>query len=115
MVKEDIVRGLEGAMAKGETLEHAMYSFYNAGYKKEEVEDAARSLSVHLSSQESRIPLPIPNIRGENKKPMQKSDDSQMQIPSPTLNPIGQLDELSSQQADVVQDASKYEAKPKMH
>ena len=26
MVKEDIVRGLEGAMAKGETLEQAMYS-----------------------------------------------------------------------------------------
>ena len=59
MVKEDIIRGLEGAMSRGESLEKAMYSFYNAGYKKEDVEEAARTLSLHLSQQESLIPRSI--------------------------------------------------------
>ena len=69
MIKEAIIRGLEGAMSKGETLERAMYSFYNAGYDKEDVEAAAYALSVHLSQHNSHIPMdlsqlnmPAPNI-----------------------------------------------------
>ena len=63
MVKEDIIRGLEGAMSKGESLERAMYSFYNAGYNKSDVETAARALSIHLSQQESLIPMQPEEIK----------------------------------------------------
>ncbi len=44
MAREDIIGGLKVALSKGETLEEAMQSFYNSGYKKEEIEEAARVL-----------------------------------------------------------------------
>lgn len=51
MVKEDeylltnqeILGGLKSALARGQNLKQAMMSFYQAGYKKEEIEDAARA------------------------------------------------------------------------
>ncbi|MBU2616752.1 MAG: hypothetical protein KKB79_02090 [Nanoarchaeota archaeon] len=46
MAKEDIVEGLRYALAKGETLDSAMMSFFNSGYTKEEIEDAARILQA---------------------------------------------------------------------
>lgn len=44
MVNEEILGGLKLALFKGESLKQAMMSFYNAGYKKEEIEGAARVL-----------------------------------------------------------------------
>ena len=45
MVRDDILGGLKLAVSKGESLKQAMMSFYNASYKKEDIEAAARSLS----------------------------------------------------------------------
>ncbi|MEJ2268014.1 MAG: hypothetical protein P8X70_02985, partial [Nanoarchaeota archaeon] len=42
MVNNEILGGLKLALSKGESLKLAMMSFYNAGYKKEEIEEAAR-------------------------------------------------------------------------
>jgi len=39
---EDIIGGLKSAASRGEDLKQSMMSFYNAGYSKEEIEDAAR-------------------------------------------------------------------------
>jgi len=47
MAKSDLVGGLKLALSRGETLQKAMQSFYNAGYKKEEIEEAARILQTH--------------------------------------------------------------------
>src|SRR3989344_7659558 len=44
MANQDIVNGLRQALARGESLKQAMITFYNAGYKKEEIEDAAREI-----------------------------------------------------------------------
>jgi hypothetical protein len=52
MAREDIFGGLRLALAKGETLKEAMMSFYHAGYKKEDIEEAAREL-VGLSEQQT--------------------------------------------------------------
>ncbi len=41
---DDIVGGLKIALSRGASLQDAMQSFYNAGYTKEEVEEAARRL-----------------------------------------------------------------------
>ncbi len=50
MVKEELVEGLKTAMIRGDSLQKAMFSFYNAGYKKAEIEEAARFLqSSHFS------------------------------------------------------------------
>ena len=42
MPNQEILGGLRHAINKGESLEKAMLSFYNAGYKKEEIEEAAK-------------------------------------------------------------------------
>jgi hypothetical protein len=44
MISEEIIGGLKLALSKGESLKQAMMSFYNAGYKKEDIEEAARKL-----------------------------------------------------------------------
>lgn len=44
MVRNDILGGLKVAIARGSSLQDAMQSFYNAGYKKEEIEEAAKNL-----------------------------------------------------------------------
>ncbi len=72
MIKEDIIRGLEGAMSKGESLERAMYSFYNAGYNKEDVEAAAYALSIHLSQHDSRVPMDVSQINISLPSPVAK-------------------------------------------
>ncbi len=46
MVKEEILEGLRAAVAKGEPLRKAMMSFFNAGYAKKEIEEAARALNT---------------------------------------------------------------------
>ncbi|MBI4116792.1 hypothetical protein HY449_03555 [Candidatus Pacearchaeota archaeon] len=125
MPKEDIIRGLEGAMAKGETLERAMYSFYNAGYNKQDVEEAARALSAHLSIQESMLPV-------KQVLQIQKTPQKKMEIPPAkqivpleelksrqSLQPLEQLNSLENQTREqeprIVQDVSKYEPKQKMN
>jgi len=46
MVREDILGGLRTALARGQTLRQSMMSFYNAGYVKEEIEEAARAVQA---------------------------------------------------------------------
>ena len=42
MPNQEILGGLRHALNRGESLEKVMLSFYNAGYRKEEIEEAAR-------------------------------------------------------------------------
>ena len=63
MVKEEIIEGLKYAVAKGETLPKAMMSFYNAGYSKQDVEDAARALQAPQLQQTQ--PLQQPSQKGK--------------------------------------------------
>ena len=44
MVNQEILGGLRAAVEKGESLQKAMMTFYNSGYPKKEVEQAARAL-----------------------------------------------------------------------
>ncbi len=138
MAKEDIIRGLEGAMSKGETLENAMYSFYNAGYKKEDVEAAATALSTHLSQQESLIPnVPLPKKIEVPRKPIEIRHPANLpkpveikqpiplpkpvakpvvkpapiEIKKPTLQPIKEAQQKPTipQKSKVAQNVSRYE------
>ncbi len=52
MVNEGILGGLKLALSKGESLKQAMMTFYNAGYKKEEIEEAARTLQKEGGQEE---------------------------------------------------------------
>lgn len=46
MVNEEIFQGLKIALFKKQSLKDAMESFYNAGYEKNEIEEAAKSLQM---------------------------------------------------------------------
>jgi len=57
MVNEEIFGGLKSALERGSSLEKAMLTLFNSGYKREEIEEAARGL---LESQsEAQIYPPI--------------------------------------------------------
>lgn len=53
MPNQEILGGLKYAINKGESLEKVMLSFYNAGYTKEEIEEAARFI------QQEKYPAPV--------------------------------------------------------
>ena len=90
MVKEDILGGIKNAIARGSSLKDAMQSYYNAGYSKEEIEQAAREYQMQYSSQSQQSqkiiqPAPTspksliqntkPNPQANFKKYEQKSNN----------------------------------------
>ena len=48
MVNIDLLEGLKVAISKGETLQQAMQSFYNAGYNKKDIEESAKALQYQI-------------------------------------------------------------------
>ncbi len=57
MVVEDLIAALRNALERGERLEDAKLSLLNAGYKQEEIEQAARSVES-LRAKRGAIPRP---------------------------------------------------------
>lgn len=86
--------GLKGALARGESLKQAMISFYNAGYKKEEIEKAARALQI----QQQKQPRP-PQTQQIQPKPIQK--------------PLKPIKKLSQPKSGSIQRVSGYGQQPK--
>lgn len=57
-MNEEILGGLKSALERGESLKRAMTTFFNSGYNKSEIEEAARALSE--TDLEKRIqPSPV--------------------------------------------------------
>ena len=105
-MKKEIVEGLKMALIKGESLQQAMQSFYNAGYSKEEIESAARELQSSglemsqkpqdFQQQDKKKPIAfsqktgaIPSQTPQNNKSMQKvsnyEDEETRKNPRATL------------------------------
>ncbi len=90
MIDLVVFEGLKEALRKGESLKQAMMSFYNAGYVKEQIEQAARALQMEQRGQ----PLPIQQIQSKTpefqkkvKKPPQKK--IMQPLPSPVQRVSG--------------------------
>ena len=94
MPKEEIIAGLKYAVAKGDLLPKAMMSFYNAGYLKKDIEEAARALQ---SPQLLRVQQPIQ----PTQQPIQPQAQQPAQQPIQPKAPV------------VVQRVSAYEEKAK--
>ena len=95
MVKEEIIEGLKYAVAKGESLPKAMMSFYNAGYLKKDVEEAARALQAPQLPQTQQVIQP-------GQQPLQQQAQQQIQPGQPLQAPVR-----------VVQRVSEYKERPK--
>lgn len=92
MVREDILGGLKSSIQRGEPLKKAMITFYNAGYRKEEIEEAAKFLVQSQRIIQPQLPVQIKKKVSPAKKillgrgqPIQKVSNyqapSQIQIP----------------------------------
>jgi len=118
MVNEDILGGLISALSRGESLKRAMISLYNAGYKKEEIEEAARKLqNVSAQPQQEWRPQPIWAMRNKKPEPKKtlpmfrkiKRKKHQIQEPQQKEQPQEKPKEVS--QPKPKQTVSKYEKK----
>jgi hypothetical protein len=77
MVNEEILGGIKLALSKGESLKRAMMTFFNAGYKREEIEEAAKiaqSQGIQKKETTQEKPLARPQI----KKPFLKRKPTKM-------------------------------------
>lgn len=68
MINETIFHGLIEALSRGESLQSAMFSFYNAGYSKQEIEGAARELYKQTGGQAEKVINPS-KLSQEIEKP----------------------------------------------
>ncbi len=84
MVNTEILEGLKAGLERGQSLKRAMISFFNAGYSKQEIEEAARALS------QTPIKEAIPS-QPEIKSQKQKQVQPQLSVPKqpvPSQKPI---------------------------
>lgn len=75
MVRQDILAGLRNALERGEILGEAKESLINAGYSREEVEEAAATLSKIEEMTEIEEVAPVPKAAAgvaEKKKKIKK-------------------------------------------
>jgi len=64
-MNRDVFEGLKVAIGRGESLEEAMQTFYNSGYEKKEIEDAARALHSWIKQEQTKGKTPdiIPKVQ----------------------------------------------------
>ncbi|MGY4884904.1 MAG: hypothetical protein ACP5NZ_04975, partial [Nanobdellota archaeon] len=78
-----LLGGLESALSRGQSLQKSMISFYNAGYKKEDIENAARKfqeihqrrfaeLGVEPGPQKKSIKTPVSDYSSKTPQEAQK-------------------------------------------
>lgn len=88
MSNEDIVGGLKSALERGESFQRAMMSFYSAGYKKEDIEWAARSLQMRMHKKPEIIKKPEKILKKNLKAPKEPKRVSDYEKP---LVPEGKI------------------------
>jgi hypothetical protein len=63
MVNEEIVGGIKNALERGDSLRDAMMSFFNAGYDRKEIEEAAATLLHYPTTVKTETKTPAPEIK----------------------------------------------------
>ena len=90
MVNETILGALKSALVRGESLKKAMMTLYNAGYKKEEISEAARAINENgLISQAH--PIQQTNTKQLQKPATAKILAPSAQLPKQSKQPVKQI------------------------
>jgi hypothetical protein len=114
MVNEEIVGGLKNALDRGSSLQKAMMTFFNAGYGKKEIEEAAAVLLNYSPVKKETTPLvPVtkevkPEEKKENKKTEEKKENTPPQLPNKKNEPIKENNFPKLPPQKVVQKVSQY-------
>lgn len=90
MVKEEILEGLRLSVMKGEPLRKAMMSFYNAGYTKKDIEEAALALNAMPVQQRTPQQTPAQPIitSTEIQNPQNQPQAIPPPQPAPQIQPV---------------------------
>lgn len=94
MVRGDILGALKSGLIRGETLKRAMMNLYNAGYKKNEIEEAAATLQQIIQQ------TPVAQA-----KPLQPIPQ---RLPQPIQKPVSQQQPIAKPQPKTIQRVSDY-------
>lgn len=69
MVNHEILGGLRSALERGESMKRAMLTLFNAGYKREEIEEAAKVVaSMPIEPKKEMLPSPSSPAEKTNSK-----------------------------------------------
>lgn len=85
MVREDLLGGIKSAINRGESLKQAMFSLYNAGYKKQDIEEAAKAYQLEIFQQRTQ-----PTYQAQPLTPAQPKTafPPALKQPAPTSKPL---------------------------
>lgn len=102
-MNQTLFEGIKRSVEKGESLQQAMMSFYNAGYPKSEIEEAAREVQkIQLGMQPQQQIIAKPLAQGQ--QPIQKvssytpTTNTQMQRQQTQQKPTQQISNYSQPQ-----------------
>lgn len=102
MVNEEIVGGIISGMERGESIQKAMITLYNSGYKKEEIEEAAAIVvSLGIKTKEIVQPVLSQPLKIEEKPKDTKLNSSQIN-PQTFNSPLTNSNQLSKENTPFV-------------
>jgi len=113
MINEEIIGGLKSALARGESLEKAMMTFYNAGYDKTQIEEAARSLQMYerqpmtLQKQKPSVPIIAQKPRKLTRKEIRERKRQEKLKQRPVIQKV-RTQPIKIQSPQPMQSISKY-------
>ena len=86
MVNEEIIGGLVSALSRGEPLEKAMMTFFNAGYGKDEIEASAQEVYKQLGPQAMGVKGSLQDTIDEIAIKAGVTEDKTAKTPAPNPN-----------------------------
>ncbi|MCK4552921.1 hypothetical protein KAT80_01835 [Candidatus Pacearchaeota archaeon] len=92
-MREDILGALKSALIRGETLKKAMMTLYNAGYKKNQIEESAAALQ-QIIQQQKPVAQAKPSQSIQQPKRIQKVSDYGQTSTKLQQTPIAQVKPL---------------------
>lgn len=99
MINEEIIGGLVSALSRGEPLEKAMMTFFNAGYGKGEIEESAQEVYKQLGPQAMGIKGSLQDTINEIALQTGVKDDKPSKTPNVNSNLNAPKDQIQLQNA----------------
>lgn len=93
-MKEDIFEGLKNALSKGESLQTAMQSFYNAGYDVKDIQVAARKL-------QSKMHKPYSNFNSAKSR-IKQNQHTEKNLPSSSAQKVSNYEQVQTNPRKII-------------
>jgi len=96
MVREDIFEGLKSGLARGKSLQETMQSFYNSGYEKKEIEEAAKVLLYNKTPAQVTPQIPSQPVAQPTYQPQTVSSTEPVKKQTPQMQDLAKTNQLVS-------------------